>query len=81
MLVISSINCGVNEIIKKNKGNIIIGSNTKDLTSAIIKCIKNKSRIKEFGSVNKNLIINSIYNVKNSSELFSKYLNKYDNRD
>lgn len=81
MLVISSKNCGVNELIKKNKGNIIIDSNTEDLTGAIIKCIKNKSYIKEFGSVNKNLIINSIYNVKNSSKLFSEYLNKYDNRD
>lgn len=81
MLVISSKNCGVNELIKKNKGNIIIDSNTEDLTGAIIKCIKNKSCIKEFGSVNKNLIINSIYNVKNSSKLLSEYLNKYDNRD
>jgi glycosyltransferase involved in cell wall biosynthesis len=81
MLVISSNNCGANEIIKKNKGNIIIDSNTKDLTSAIIKCIKNKSYIEKFGAVNRNLIINSIYNAKNSSKLLSEYLNRYDNRD
>ena len=42
MLIISSKNCGANEIIKKNKGNIVIGSNTKDLTGAIIKCVKKK---------------------------------------
>jgi len=81
MLIISSKNCGANELIKKNKGNIIIDSNTKDLTNAIIKCFKNKNCIKEFGSVNRNLIINSIYNVKNSSKLLSEYLNKYDNRN
>ncbi len=80
MLVISSKNCGVNEIIKKNKGNMIIDSNTKDLTSAIIKCIKNKSYIEKFGTVNRELIINSIYNVKNSSKLLSKYLDEYDHR-
>lgn len=80
MLVISSNNCGVNELIKKNKGNMIIDSNTKDLTSAIIKCIKNKSYIEKFGTVNRRLIINSIYNVKNSSKLLSKYLDEYDHR-
>ena len=80
MLVISSNNCGANELIKKNKGNMIIDSNTKDLTSAIIKCIKNKSYIEKFGTVNRRLIINSIYNVKNSSKLLSKYLDEYDHR-
>ena len=80
MLVISSNNCGANELIKKNKGNMIIDSNTKDLTSAIIKCIKNKSYIEKFGTVNRTLIINSIYNVKNSSKLLSKYLDEYDHR-
>jgi glycosyltransferase involved in cell wall biosynthesis len=81
MLIISSKNCGANEIIKKNKGNIIISSNTKDLTGAIIKCVKKKSSIKRLGIINRNLIINSIYNVKNSSRLLSEYLNKYDNRN
>jgi glycosyltransferase involved in cell wall biosynthesis len=81
MLIISSKNCGANEIIKKNKGNIIISSNTKDLTGAIIKCVKKKSSIKRLGIINRNLIINSIYNVKNSSKLLSEYLNKYDNRN
>ena len=80
MLVISSNNCGANELIKKNKGNMIIDSNTKDLTSAIVKCIKNKSYIEKFGTVNRRLIINSIYNVKNSSKLLSKYLDEYDHR-
>jgi glycosyltransferase involved in cell wall biosynthesis len=81
MLIISSKNCGANEIIKKNKGNIVIGSNTKDLTGAIIKCVKKKKSIKRLGIINRNLIINSIYNVKNSSKLLSEYLNKYDNRN
>ena len=80
MLVISSNNCGVNELIKKNKGNIIIDSNLKDLSRAIIKCVKNKNYIKKFGVVNRRLIINSIYNVKNSSKLLSKYLDEYDHR-
>ena len=80
MLVLSSNNCGVNELIKKNKGNIIIDSNLKDLSRAIIKCVKNKNYIKKFGVVNRRLIINSIYNVKNSSKLLSKYLDEYDHR-
>jgi glycosyltransferase involved in cell wall biosynthesis len=80
MLVISSKNCGVNELIKKNKGNIIIDSNIKDLSRAITKCVKNKNYIKKFGTVNRRLIINSICNVKNSSKLLSKYLGEYDHR-
>ena len=81
MLVISGKNCGVNEIIKKNNHNLIVDSNTEDLSSAIIKCIKNRNYIKKIGAVNRNLIINSIYNAKNSSKSLAKYLDKYDNRN
>ena len=81
MLVISSKNCGVNEIIKKNNGNLIVDSNSEDLSSAIIKCIKNRNYIKKIGAINRNLIINSIYNAKNSSKSLAKYLDKYDNRN
>jgi glycosyltransferase involved in cell wall biosynthesis len=80
MLVIAGNNCGVNELLKKNKGNFII-NNSKDLSKAMIECIDNKDRVKKFGAVNRSLILNSIYNVKNSSKLFKNYINKYDIRN
>jgi len=81
MLIIISKNCGVCEIVKKNKGNLIIDSKMKDLESAILKCVKDKNIVKKFGPANRNLMLDSICNLKNSSKLLVKYLNKYDNRN
>ena len=74
-LIISK-NAGVSEILKDKKNGFTILPNTKELYSAIKKCIKNPMIVKNQGLRNQKLISDSICNSEISSNYLIKKISK-----
>lgn len=75
-LIISK-NAGVSEILKDKKNGLNILPNTKELYSAIKKCIKNPMIVKNQGLRNQKLISDSICNSEISSNYLIKKISKF----
>ena len=74
-LIISK-NSGVTEILKNGINGLIIKPNSKELLRAIRKYIQDPKMIKKQGYRNKKLILKSICNVENSTDLLIKEISK-----
>lgn len=79
MFLVISKYSGVKEILKY-KNNFVV-KDEKTLKKAIIKCVSNRRAIKNQGSDNRSLIVNSICNARNAFLVLKKYLTKYDIRN
>ena len=74
MFVITSRNCGVNEIIKKKKNKILPIVNVKNINKSIKYCLQNINKVLIQGSNNYLLIKNSLCNLDISINVIKKEL-------
>ena len=67
MSLILSKNVGMTELLKKNS-NDIIDTSKEELLKTIKNLIDNRDTIKQNGKINRNILMNSLSNTKNSSK-------------
>ena len=75
MSLILSKDVGMIEILKKNS-NDIIDHTKEELLKTIKNLINNRDRIKKNGKINRNILMNSLSNTKNSSKHLLDILKK-----